>query len=46
MKITKNCSSSRTEKDEVAPEAMPQISDCYVHICGIFAIVTVLRGTH
>ena len=25
-----------------------QISDCYmyVHICGIFAAVTVLRGTH
>ena len=26
------------------PEAMPKFSDCYV-ICGIFATVTVMRGT-
>ena len=38
------CGLEKTPQREAGDYA--QIYDCYVHIYGIFATVTVLRGTH
>ena len=34
------------EKTQRGAGDYAQIYDCYVHICGIFTTVMVLRGTH
>ena len=47
MKIHQNFSSFMTMKDNQGPEAMPKfLIVMNMCICGIFATVTVLGGTH
>ena len=48
IKIHQNLSSSMipSGKKVKRVRGYAQTYDCYVHICGIFATVTLLRGTH